>query len=240
MFKKALKNLYRRNAVQQTVAWIAAKFMMLVFKTNRWDYLHRERVDPYWQNDKPMIVCFWHNRLMMMTFAWLSETPFHMLISGHADGRVISMAVGHHGIKTIAGSSSKGGSDAIRKVLKALKQGDSVGITPDGPRGPRFSVNQGLVNLASKAGVDLVPMCYSTSRRIVWKSWDRLVLPLPFGKGVIIYGEPIKMHPEQTDEELIQAGQLLRQRMLEISNQADQLCGNEIIPSLEQEKIMVS
>ncbi len=234
--RKAIKNFTRQNWVQQTVAWLGAQFMTLVFKTNSWQYLNKERVEPYWQSSRPIIVCFWHNRLAMMTYAWLSETPFHMMISGHADGKIISLTVGHHGIKTIAGSTSKGSSEAIRKILRVLKQGESVGVTPDGPRGPRFSINQGLINLASKAGVDLVPMTYSTSRRIVWKSWDRLVFPLPFGKGVIVYGEPIQMNSNQSEADLIAAGKLLRERLIDICNQADQHCGNEIIPEPDMVK----
>jgi lysophospholipid acyltransferase (LPLAT)-like uncharacterized protein len=239
MMKQALKRFSRSQNVQRAISWLAAQFMKFVFKTNRWEYLYRERMDPYWQNKRPVIACFWHNRLGMMFYAWLSDTPFHMLISGHSDGKFISATISHLGVQTIAGSTSKGSSDAIRKVLRVLKKGESVGVTPDGPRGPRFSINQGLVHLASKAGVDLVPATYSTTRRIVFNSWDRLILPLPFGRGVLIYGEPIPMHPNQTEEELLMAGELLQQRLLAISNQADQLCGKDIIPTIELEKKMV-
>jgi lysophospholipid acyltransferase (LPLAT)-like uncharacterized protein len=172
----------------------------------------------------------------MMTYGWQTELPFHMLISEHSDGKIISAAVGHHGIKTIVGSTSKGGSHAIRQILRAIKQGDTVGVTPDGPRGPRFSVNQSLINLAHKAGVDLLPVSFSTSRRKVLNSWDRLVLPLPFGKGVIAYGKPIRMDQIKTEDDLINAKDLLRQKLIDVCNETDRLCGNELIPAVDLEK----
>lgn len=190
-------------------------------------------MEPYRQNNRPILVCFWHNRLCMMPFARPTTAPFHMLISGHADGKLISMAVGYFGIQTIAGSTSKGGSDAIRKLLRVLKQGDCAGVTPDGPRGPRFSINPTLISLASKANVDLAPMSYSTSRNIIFRTWDKFFLPLPFSKGVFIYGEPIPMNSEQTPDDLAKIKDLLRQRLIDISNQADQICGNKIIPEPE-------
>lgn len=236
MIKKAFKKISRTESIQNLIAWLAAKVMVLIFKTSSWEYKNSSIVESYWNSNKPFILCFWHNRLCMMVYSWAKDKPLHMLISAHSDGRIISKAVSHHGISTIAGSTSKGSSDALRKLLRALKSGESIGVTPDGPRGPRFSVNQGLINLAYKAGIDFIPVSYSTSRRIVLNSWDRMVIPLPFSKGVFIYGQPIKMPENLSDEELSSLKEALRRNLIDISNQADELCGYQPIgePLLEK------
>ncbi len=234
MMKKILKAITKSRAFQATIAWIVATFMRLVFYTNKWQYINRSCVDIYLKTNKPFIACFWHNRLGLMTYARLPGMKFNILISGHADGRLIAKTISHHKVNTIAGSTSKGSSEAVRKVLQALGKGEYVGVTPDGPRGPRFSINPGLIQLARKAGVDLLPVAYATSRRVVFNSWDRFILPLPFGRGVFVYGEPVKL--DLDDKE---AAHLLRQRLIDICNQSDQLCGNDIIPTVEAEKGML-
>lgn len=230
MFKTYRKKIFRHPFILQAAAWFLAKYMHFIFKTNRWQFLHRTNIEQYWASKTPIMVCFWHNRLGMMAFSWQSEIPFHMLISGHPDGQVIAGGVSYHGIQTIAGSTNKGATDAIRRLLRVLKLGQAVGVTPDGPRGPRFSINPGLINIAKKAGVDILPMSYSTSRRIVIPSWDRLIVPLPFGKGIFICGEPIKSSTITNDAALNEACDNLQQQLTAISNYADNLCGHDGIP----------
>ena len=232
MFKVSLKKLLKHPLTQKTIAWFLAQYMWFVFKTSRWQFIRRDVFEYYWKNKKPLIVCFWHNRLAMLTFAWQDKSPFYMLISGHADGRIIAYSVGFHGIKIIDGSSSKGSSTALRQLMKLLKENYAVGVTPDGPRGPRFSVKSNLIQLAQKAKADIVPLTYSTSRRKVIGSWDRLIIPLPFSKGVFICGEPLKV----ADLPIDKAAALLRQNLIKISDEADQLCGQESIPAPQTSK----
>lgn len=236
MIKKTFKKLSRTRLIQDFIAWFAAKVMTLIFKTSTWEYKNSSIVQSYWQSGKPFILCFWHNRLGLMVYSWVTDKPLNMLISAHSDGRIISKAVGHHGISTIAGSTSKGSSDAIRKLLRALKAGECIGVTPDGPRGPRFSVNPGLINLAYKAGIDFIPVSYSTSKRIVLNSWDRMIVPLPFSKGVFIYGQPITLGQNLSEEDLASVKDKLRKNLIDISNQADELCGNPLINEPDLEK----
>src|SRR5262249_58573630 len=101
----------------------------------------------------------------MMPLAWHGLAPFHMLISAHRDGRIIAGAMTYFGIETIAGSTSRGGSSALREMLKRLREGGCIGITPDGPRGPAMTLSIGVVNIAQVARGPLVPLTYATSRR---------------------------------------------------------------------------
>ena len=171
----------------------------------------------------------------MMSFCWHHTSTVYMLISAHRDGQIITKSIGHHGIKTIVGSTSKGGSQALRSIMKVLESGHSIVITPDGPRGPRFKVNPGLIAIARMAKVDIVPGTFSTQRRVVWKSWDRLIFPLPFGRGVFVFGKPI-VYAALKDKDATEDLTLeLEQRLNDISKQADALCGHKPIESLERE-----
>ena len=130
-------------------------------------------------------------------------------------------------IGTIAGSTSRGGSSALRAILKQLKEGGCIGITPDGPRGPAMTVSIGIVNIARLAGVPIVPLTYATSRRRMLATWDRFHLALPFGRGVYLFGEPIEIAAELDEEGLENARRLLETRMIEMVGEADRLVGHE-------------
>ncbi len=223
------KQILRHPKVMRFLCWVAARYIGFVYKTTRWEHRGFKWVEPYWQARKPLIVCFWHNRLLMTCFAWQSPTQqFHMLISSHPDGQYIAQVVGHYGIHTIPGSSSKGGSQALRRLLRVLKDGHAVGITPDGPRGPRFEVSDGIIQMARLSGADIIPVTYAISRRRVLGTWDRLVLALPFSKGILMYGKPISQEMMQSlDQESLKKH--VRSTLMELSNDADTALGQSPI-----------
>jgi len=162
----------------------------------------------------------------MMPLAWHRLTSFHMLISAHRDGRIIAGAMTYFGIETIAGSTARGGSSALRAMLKRLKEGGCVGITPDGPRGPAMTASIGIVNIARLAGVPILPLTYATSRRRVLATWDRFHLALPFGRGQYIWGEPIEIGGELDEAGLENARCLVETRMVEMVREADRRVGH--------------
>lgn len=223
------KKILRHPKVMRFLCWIAACYIGFVYKTTRWEHRGFQWVEPYWKKKKPLIVCFWHNRLLMACFAWQSPTQqFHMLISSHSDGQYIAQVVGHYGIHTIPGSSSKGGSQALRRLLRVLKEGHSVGITPDGPRGPRFEVSDGIIQMARLSGADIIPVTYAISRRRVLRTWDRLIFALPFSKGILMYGKPIPQEVLQSlDQESLKTQ--VRSMLMALSNEADGALGQSSI-----------
>ena len=154
-----------------------------------------------------------------------------MLISAHRDGRIIAEAMTYFGIETIAGSTSRGGSAALRAMLKRLKEGGCVGITPDGPRGPAMTVSIGIVNVARLARVPIMPLTYATSRRRVLATWDRFHLALPFGRGVYLWGEPIEIAAELDEAGLEHVRCLVETRMVEMVREADRRVGHEMSPA---------
>ena len=172
------------------------------------------------------IVAFWHGRLLMLPMAWQRLAPMHMLISAHRDGRIIADAVTYFGVHSIPGSTRRGGSAALRRMLKRLEAGECVGITPDGPRGPATVASIGIVNLARLAGAPIVPVVFATSRRKVLNSWDRFNLALPFGRGVFVWGEPIEIASDLDAAGLEEARLLVETRMNEMAREADRRVGH--------------
>ena len=134
----------------------------------------------------------------------------------------------YFGIDAIAGSTRRGGSSALRAMLKRLADGDCVAITPDGPRGPAMKASLGIVNLARLARVPIQPVTYATSRRRLLDTWDRYHLALPFGRGVILWGEPIEIAPDLDAAGVEHARCLVETRMNEMVREADRLVGHGI------------
>ena len=128
------KKILRTKLAYSFICWIASKYIKFVSLTLKWKYLNKKHADTLWKNNENFILCFWHGRLLMMPLSWKKEKKINMLISEHPDGQLISKTVKYFGINTIHGSTSKGGTKAIRNIIESLKSGQSVGITPDGPR----------------------------------------------------------------------------------------------------------
>jgi lysophospholipid acyltransferase (LPLAT)-like uncharacterized protein len=113
------------------------------------------------------------------------------LASGHRDGRLIGMAMRVFGISIVEGSSSRGGAAGLRRLAAALKAGSDVGLTPDGPRGPRRVAAAGVAQLAALSGAQVLPVAAWTQWALKFRSWDRMRFPLPFGRGRLVFGEMI-------------------------------------------------
>jgi len=158
-----------------------------------------------------------------MPYCWRRDRKIHMLISQHRDGQFIARTVSHFGIDTVAGSSSKGGSAALRSMLRSLKGGEWVGITPDGPRGPRMRASDGVVQVARMSGVPVIACGFSAKRRKLLGSWDRFTVALPFSRGIFVWAEPVEVGPDCDMEE---ARLLVETRLTEVTQRADREMGH--------------
>lgn len=218
-----LKKFLKSDAAQTLFAFLAAGYIAFVYRTTRWTVIGNELPEALLREGKPVIACFWHQRLMMMAPLTRRLRPYNMLISAHRDGVLISRAVAHFGVNTIVGSTSKGAADALRSMVGYLKKGQLVGVTPDGPRGPARKAAQGVAAAAFLAQAPAVTQSYSISRAKFLNSWDRLMVPLPFGKGVVIWGDPIP--PPATRDAMDEFTALLEKRLDEDCAAADRLMG---------------
>ncbi len=213
-----VKRILRTDAFQWTAAIPAAVYFQFVMWTGRFDRATVPIPEPY-------ILAMWHGRLIMLPMLRGAGKPLIALISGHRDGQIISKVGAVFGIQTAVGSSSKGGMRAAREMMRLARDGHSLFVTPDGPRGPRMRINSdGILDLARLTGLPILPVAVSLGRGKLLKSWDRLMLPGLFAKVVIRYGEPLIIDG-QSDRAEITAQ--LTASLTAAQQQADRLVGRE-------------
>lgn len=184
-----LKRIVSSQATQWTLSAVGACYVLLI----KWTGINDRPPPP---RGGPFIIAMWHGRLALLHHLRHSETPLIALISTHRDGQLISKCAWWFNMGTVAGSSSKGGMRAVRELMRLAKAGHSLFITPDGPRGPRMQVNEGIIDIARLTGLPIVPASISCSRGPFLKSWDRFLVPVPFARTAIRWGEPIHVGRE--------------------------------------------
>ncbi|MEZ4753974.1 MAG: lysophospholipid acyltransferase family protein [Bdellovibrionota bacterium] len=166
-----------------------------IAKSIRWTNLQNLEDETYWECSEAGIGAFWHDQQLMMPWSFLnfkgeSDKDMYMLISSHHDGRLVAAAVEKIGIKTIAGSSTRGGKEALFKLASKIRDGNFVAITPDGPKGPRHKAKQGVIKLAQLTEAPIYPSAIAVKHAWEFSSWDRMRLAKPFTKGARIVGDP--------------------------------------------------
>ena len=212
-----MKRMFRHPGVLAAGAWVLGAYLRFALRTTRWTLVGADELGPYLLGG-PAIFAFWHERLPMMPALWtlaaerraaagLARGRMHVLVSRHQDGRLIGAVMLGFGLDMVHGSSAKGtaqkgGAAGLRALLGVLGAGDQVVITPDGPRGPRREVARGVAQLAALAGAPVVPCAAQSTRRRALPTWDRMLLPLPFGRGVLVCGMPIRVPREAWAESL--------------------------------------
>jgi lysophospholipid acyltransferase (LPLAT)-like uncharacterized protein len=211
-----VKKFIRQGVFFNILTGLAAAYIRFVYKTTSWVVFHGETPADMVNKNEGFIVSFWHQRLFMAVCGWVYPAPFSMIISSHKDGQLIAKTVQRFGILWIAGSSSKGGAQALKNAIRRLKAGEVVGITPDGPRGPKLKAQSGVIAMAQMSDVPIVPFTYAMTHEITLKTWDEFKFPLPFGKGVIIWGKPIKTKKM----EMLEGQKLLEDEMAALQKEA--------------------
>jgi lysophospholipid acyltransferase (LPLAT)-like uncharacterized protein len=223
---RLLRGLHRKPPARRAIAALVAGYIRLVHATSRWTVLGEEHVRACRAAGIPFLFCFWHGRMAMLPPAWPDERPVRMLISRHADGLLIADVIRRFGIGTVAGSSTKGRVAAVREILREIDSGTCIGITPDGPRGPRMRAQPGAIALARRSGAPILPAAYSMRRRKVLGSWDRFLLPWPCNRGVYVWGEPLRVPADAGPDEEEALRIELETRLNEATERADALCGH--------------
>jgi len=156
----------------------------------------------------PVIFCLWHNRLALCMVTWRKYAKHHhrcgglaALISASKDGALLAATLEQFDVLPVRGSSSRRGGQALLELNSALERGVNVAITPDGPRGPCYQVQSGVVSLAQVSGAVVVPIGYHASSKFRLRSWDRFQIPLPFARCEITFGPPLTCPREATAEQ---------------------------------------
>ncbi|UCD70708.1 MAG: lysophospholipid acyltransferase family protein [Syntrophobacterales bacterium] len=208
------------SLILATAPGLAYCVVKLLSWTMKIEVINGQVQDERRRSGEPSIGAFWHGRLLMMPAGYRGKR-MTILISRHRDGELISRTVKYFRFKSIRGSTTRGGLSAMREMMKASKEGYDIAITPDGPRGPRYRVQNGIIELARRMGIPIIPVTFNASRKKVFRSWDRFLLPYPFSRGVFIWGEPLLV-PRQMDGHTFEQKRLLLERRLrEITERAD-------------------
>ncbi|NIQ38607.1 MAG: DUF374 domain-containing protein [Proteobacteria bacterium] len=223
--RKRQKSLLQRSGERillflvPVIAYGLIRFLRL---TMRIEIVNEEVTEPVIRNglEDPVIIVFWHSRLLMMPLL-VKKRRIAMLISRHRDGELISRAVRLFPVDSVRGSTTRGGSLALRGLVRAIKRGSHVAITPDGPRGPRNVVQPGVIMIASQTGRPIFPVTFSASRKKVFNSWDRFLFPYPFSRGVFIWGDPIWVRPQEGEIDIEKNRKNLETTLNRITAQAD-------------------
>jgi len=172
---------------------LAAGVMSLLHALMKIDVIAEDNIRQSWKNNEHVIISFWHDQLFMMVKGYHGPGA-RILISTSKDGELISRTMQCFGQDSVRGSSSRGGRAAFRHMLEIAGQPFDLVITPDGPKGPRHQVKDGLIQLARISGRAVVPMAFACSRGHRFKSWDRFLFPYPWGRGVYCFGDPQYFH----------------------------------------------
>lgn len=221
-----LRAISNHGWLRRPFSRIAASYIRLVHRSGDWQTINGEVPDWFWDRGKPFLAAFWHGRLLMMPCCWRQGVANRVLISKRGEGPLISDIISHFGLGTVRGSTTEGGAAAVRDMVKAIDGGACGTITPDGPHGPRMRATEGIVSVARMSGVPILPISFSAVNCARLKGWDRLVLPRPFTRGVIIWGRPIYVHRQAGGDEVRTARNALEFQLNAITAQADRICGH--------------
>ncbi len=235
------KQFLGNSIVQYLIGRAIGCYMLFVGVTTRWTRLNRQAAEPFWEPDGGKVIgCIWHGRFALIHKMWSfgpTVPKAKMLISQSREGGIVahtSRTVGAEVIRGTAakGRQSKGGVEAMRAMARHIEGGGVIAVTPAGPRGPRMRAKRGPIQLAKLAGAPLLAVTWATSNRIVFdKSWDHFILPLPFGRGALVWGDPIAPPPiDATDAEIEAVRLKLEEEMNRIAREADRIAG---VPPIE-------
>jgi lysophospholipid acyltransferase (LPLAT)-like uncharacterized protein len=172
-------------------------YIRLLHGTMRIEVRGAEALDASRRHPGHYILCFWHSRFVLMPYCYPGPRIV-VLSSHHRDAEALVRILRKFGIEQARGSSTSGGTTGMRQILRKVEEGCDVGLTPDGPRGPRRRVQPGVVAVARFTGLPIIPVTFSAAPARRLRSWDRTLLPKLFSKGVFIYGDPVTVPRDAT------------------------------------------
>lgn len=170
--------------------------------TLRIEILHPEHEKSVLARGLPVVYTLWHGRLILPTMVHVREGMVTMA-SRSKDGELIARWLVRHGYIAARGSTGKGGGTALQEMIECVRAGHTAALTVDGPNGPPRVVQPGVLRLARETGAWILPHGYSCTRPLFLRSWDRYMIPRPFSRCVVGYGEPFPIPPDMPDAEAL-------------------------------------
>ena len=213
--KKIIKNFF----IQNILVLLAILYIQFVKFTSKIRIENNNYPNKYWKDEKPFILAFWHSQLMMVSFSWSYKKKINILASGHSDGRFGAKVGNFFKLNNIQ-TSNKNKNLSLRPVFQLLKSRQYIGITPDGPRGPKEKVPEGIIKIAKSTNVPIIPLGYWSSRNFTLRSWDSFLITLPFSKCNFVWGEAIKIPKNLKDNEIIDFQKIIKNKINECIEKA--------------------
>jgi lysophospholipid acyltransferase (LPLAT)-like uncharacterized protein len=208
-----------RLATVAAPALLSAVLRLLSW-TLRVSFLNGTTLFGRWDAGERVIIAFWHNRLLMMPIA-AAGRPICILNSQHRDGEIATRVASRWNVRSVRGSATRGAVAGFLSLVRAYREGFSLAVVPDGPRGPRYQAKVGVVQLARVTGAAIIPVSYATDRHKRLRSWDRLIIPLPFARVVFAVGEPLRVARDADDALIESQRQMLEERLNELGRSAE-------------------
>lgn len=204
MFIRYIKKCLKHNVVVHYLLALAIYiYLKIVYLTSKWEFIELNPQNNTLQGNA--LYALWHNRIAFGMYIFRSLEGIHALASPHTDGKIITDVVKLMGYQVIEGSSNRNPIGAIKHIIKVLLAGGGVVITPDGPRGPVYKINSSITKIAYKINKPIIPLSCMPTKYIRLKSWDKLILPKPFGVIKVVIDEPMKLTGnEKRDNELLE------------------------------------
>ncbi len=195
----------------------------LLAATMRFRYQNLEKCFPG-DTVQPVVFCIWHNRLALSLMAYKKGPQRRQparrmaaIVSASRDGAVVARLLELFGVQPVRGSTSRRGPQALLELTTWAERGYDLAFTPDGPRGPRYVIQDGIIAVAQLTGLPIQPASYHLNWKIQAKSWDRFQIPLPFARVTVTMGEPIRVPREASSTERAALRKLLEERMRAIT-----------------------
>lgn len=228
LFKKILKSPVSTRIISTLCYW----YVKFVAMTTRWE---KRNIDVFYDNlktHKAVIFIAWHGRVAFAPYFWNRSSKLSALVSPHRDGQLIAGLLKRFGIENISGSTNENPRSAAVRLLRELKNNASIAIIPDGPRGPSLTMTMSPVYYAKTTGKPIIGMTYSIAKsRFLSKSWDRMLFPLPFQKGIVAVTKPFFIPKNIPKDELEKYRQQIEDEMNNLTWQLDRELN---LPKIEQ------
>lgn len=234
-----LKRMSRDPVWQQRTARAIAGTIEFLDRTTRMEFEAHPETQKVMASDEGVLAGYWHGRLMFMPLLWRGvlravgkdpRTPAYSLSSPHRDGAMMASALDLIGVKAIMGSSRSGGADAFREIRRRVKGGDSIAVAVDGGKGPRQRVQGGIMLLAKHSGCPVIPTTGSCRWGKQLNTWDRMLIPTPWTRGVLLMGAPIRVPKDADRDEILRLEQQFEDALNTLMDEADRRCGRAPTP----------
>lgn len=237
-FRKRIKHILKRweasASITSILGYILYIYARLIGITTKWKIDNIEETYKVWEKEKAIILIIWHGRALIPCHFWKNKKKFPMsaLASPHRDGRIMAAILRCFGIKVIDGSSNENAFGAALSLMRELQKDNSITIIPDGPKGPNMKMSRSALYYAQKTGKPIVGMTYSIKNsKFANKSWDKMMIPPLFSKGIVATTKPFYIADNLSNEEFELEKQKIEMTLTELTWQCDKELG---LPKIEQ------